>query len=231
VMGLGAIWLILLIVVSVAALIALTSAFGSSGRRGTDEDRARAILRERLAAGEIDEHEYQERLDVLTDDRAGGGSGADRSSTVTVVLAAAALISALLVLTVATFGGGWRPMGDHPADRMHHMTGQRSSSGTAPEPLPEAPEIAIEASEMWFEPATIEVTAGEPINLTLDNRGDVLHDLTIDELDLRIEAQPGQRASAGLGSIEPGEYAFYCSVPGHDSAGMRGTLIVTDPGR
>lgn len=56
--------------------------------------------------------------------------------------------------------------------------------------------------------------------------GQVFHDLTIDELGLRIDVDSGQSDTAGLTVEDPGAYAFYCSVPGHGSAGMRGTLMV-----
>ena len=38
-------------------------------------------------------------------------------------------------------------------------------------------------------------------------------------------AQPGEiRASPS--NLEPGKYTFYCPVPGHEAAGMKGTLTV-----
>lgn len=42
------------------------------------------------------------------------------------------------------------------------------------------------------------MTAGEPVNLTIINRGRVLHDVTVDEFDLRIEMDRGQDNTAGL---------------------------------
>jgi hypothetical protein len=77
--------------------------------------------------------------------------------------------------------------------------------------------------------ADVEVAAGEPTNLTVVNDGDAFHDLTIDEVGLRIDVDSGQQATAGLEIDEPGEYEYYCSVPGHAGAGMRGTLTVTPP--
>ena len=29
----------------------------------------------------------------------------------------------------------------------------------------------------------------------------------------------------------PGAYRFYCNIPGHEAAGMHGTLIVTEAGQ
>ncbi len=28
-------------------------------------------------------------------------------------------------------------------------------------------------------------------------------------------------------TLQPGTYTFYCTIPGHEAAGMRGTLTVT----
>lgn len=142
-------------------------------------------------------------------------------------------VVAVLLLTVLLLvgpGGGrdgwWGPMGGPMGGHMEGMPG-RGGQGSAPEPVADAGEVTIEATEMAFDPASIEVAAGEPVNLVVTNVGEAFHDLTIDELDLRIEVDAGQTAAAGLEDLEPGEYDYYCSVPGHANAGMRGTLTVT----
>ena len=71
---------------------------------------------------------------------------------------------------------------------------------------------------------TIEFRTGQPLNLTLQNNGRVFHDFVIDELGFRLAADAGDSITGGLRVDRPGEYRFYCSVPGHASAGMAGTL-------
>ncbi|MCH7860368.1 MAG: multicopper oxidase domain-containing protein, partial [Proteobacteria bacterium] len=41
-------------------------------------------------------------------------------------------------------------------------------------------------------------------------------------------AMPGTTASVIFTATEPGEYEFFCTIPGHKEAGMVGRLIVTD---
>jgi uncharacterized cupredoxin-like copper-binding protein len=54
----------------------------------------------------------------------------------------------------------------------------------------------------------------------------VFHDLVIEELDPRLAVDPGGTGTAGLQVDQAGMYEFYCSVPVHAAAGMRGTLEV-----
>lgn len=96
-----------------------------------------------------------------------------------------------------------------------------------PEPIPGARDVVVEAGDMYFEPDTLRVEAGESINITVTNVGNTFHDLTVTELDFMIDVPAGVTATGGLTVNEPGEYAFECTVPGHASAGMTGTLIVT----
>lgn len=91
-----------------------------------------------------------------------------------------------------------------------------------------AREIQVTASSFAFDPGEIRVTAGDEIAIALTS-ADVMHDFTIDELDAHVVADVGETVAGGLRADEPGEYTYYCAVPGHRAAGMEGTLIVEAP--
>jgi len=83
---------------------------------------------------------------------------------------------------------------------------------------------------MQFEPATLTAKAGQPVQVTLDNSsGKLAHDFDITDgvaQPVKITAQPGQTATATFTIDKPGSYTFFCSQPGHEQAGMKGTLTV-----
>jgi uncharacterized cupredoxin-like copper-binding protein len=80
---------------------------------------------------------------------------------------------------------------------------------------------------MSFDPSNVTVRAGEPIQLTLQNKGQMPHDFTLGDgvtQPVKITAMGGQSASARFTIDKPGIYSFECSMPGHAFAGMRGTI-------
>lgn len=78
-----------------------------------------------------------------------------------------------------------------------------------------------------FEPEELTATAGE-ITVELTSGEGVLHTFVIEEQEeLVVEAAAGATASGTI-ELEPGEYTFYCDVPGHRQAGMEGTLTVVE---
>jgi uncharacterized cupredoxin-like copper-binding protein len=84
-------------------------------------------------------------------------------------------------------------------------------------------------NSMSFNPAAIEVQSGQPVEVTLRNSGGIPHDFTLSEgvaQPVTISANGGETASGTFTVDTPGTYAFVCAVPGHASAGMRGTLSV-----
>ncbi|MEF3273157.1 MAG: cupredoxin domain-containing protein [Chloroflexus sp.] len=94
------------------------------------------------------------------------------------------------------------------------------------EPLRER-SIEITATEMRFDPDRVEARTGEQIFLRLRNRGQVAHSLTI-ELptgDRTVSADPGVDAILVFRAPAPGEYRFYCRIPGHEE--QQGVLVVT----
>lgn len=111
-----------------------------------------------------------------------------------------------------------------------------------------ATEITVTMTEFGFEPNTINVTAGEPVKLTLVNNGAVEHDFAVEvipvenvstegmdmdhmsgdhaEFDLHTATGPGETNVLKFTPTAPGTYKIICSVPGHLEAGMTGELIV-----
>lgn len=92
-------------------------------------------------------------------------------------------------------------------------------------PVDGAPDTRIVADALSFEPARLELAAGEPFNLVLSSR-DMFHDLVIDEVDLHLSAERDETTTGGLDGLEPGTYLAYCSVPGHREAGMELEVVV-----
>lgn len=77
---------------------------------------------------------------------------------------------------------------------------------------------------------TTELTA-QPGDITIDftNDSPVAHDVVIDDPDgNEVAATPvvTNESTSTEFTATAGDYTFYCSVPGHEAAGMKGTLTV-----
>ncbi len=105
-----------------------------------------------------------------------------------------------------------------------------TSSGAAPPPAEQAADeapatVQVTLSEFDVVPGAIEVAAGGSLEVT--NAGSSEHDLAIVDADLGTPMLgAGESASLSLGDLAPGVYEVLCTVPGHDSSGMTGTLTV-----
>ncbi|MFZ5933203.1 MAG: cupredoxin domain-containing protein [Patescibacteria group bacterium] len=106
-----------------------------------------------------------------------------------------------------------------------------SGGKTTPIPLVEEGEdireITIEASEYSFAPRGISLAKGEKVRLTFKNTGNLPHNLTIDELNLKTRTiAGGQEDTLEFIAEESGTFSFYCGVAGHRGLGMEGSLEV-----
>jgi plastocyanin len=87
--------------------------------------------------------------------------------------------------------------------------------------------VTVEAPDMSFDPDEISASAGQDLEVTLDNTDGQTHTFTLDEADFEIEAAGGESETGTLTvPDEAGDYEFYCAVPGHREAGQVGTLTV-----
>ena len=80
-----------------------------------------------------------------------------------------------------------------------------------------------------FSPSTVSVKAGQPLEVTFKNGGEILHDFTAQQglaKPVTILEQGGRSGSATIIYDKPGTYKFFCSQPGHDQLGMHGTITV-----
>jgi uncharacterized cupredoxin-like copper-binding protein len=80
-----------------------------------------------------------------------------------------------------------------------------------------------------MDPSTITVKAGQPLQVTFRNDGEILYDFTAEQgltKPVTILEQGGQSGTATLTYAKPGTYKFLCSQPGHDQLGMHGTITV-----
>jgi high-affinity iron transporter len=104
-----------------------------------------------------------------------------------------------------------------------------SAGGVGSSPTPTPRTIAVAAREFAFDPTTIDATAGR-VTFHVTNAGTVEHefeilgagDRTIDEVEGLV---PGLSIDLTV-ELAPGTYRYVCRLPGHQAAGMTGTLTV-----
>jgi len=82
--------------------------------------------------------------------------------------------------------------------------------------------LVFVADDNFWESAPETAEAGENV-IAIDNIGNVEHNVVIDELDVRVEADGGEIDFEEY-EIPPGEYYFYCDIPGHEAT-MNGEIV------
>ncbi|HWV24015.1 MAG TPA: cupredoxin domain-containing protein [Thermomicrobiales bacterium] len=93
-------------------------------------------------------------------------------------------------------------------------------------PAGDSTDIVIAAEDIQYDVTELTVPAKTDVKITVVNNGFIQHDFVIDELGVSIgPLGSGERAEVVI-NAEPGEYTYYCSVPGHRDAGMEGKIIV-----
>lgn len=100
--------------------------------------------------------------------------------------------------------------------------GGASSSNNA-----NAVNMTVTTTEFKFDPATITVAPGQPINLTVNNKGSIEHTWVLKAANVKITVQPGKSETKTFTApTTPGTYPIDCDIAGHKEAGMMGQLIV-----
>jgi plastocyanin len=85
-----------------------------------------------------------------------------------------------------------------------------------------------EDGSLQFDPTSLEAPAGE-VSVEYTNPSPVPHNVAIEaagEVIAQGETVSGGDSGTATAQLEPGDYTYFCSIPGHREAGMEGTLTV-----
>ena len=133
--------------------------------------------------------------------------------------------SALLLLAVAgcSASGSATPSPTTPAASTPAASAPTASASTATNATP------ITVRDFKFDTPDVAVTG--QVALAVMNAGPTVHDLTIRDSSGTVL---GETADLKAGDSETltidlpaGKYVIFCSLPGHESLGIKGTLTVT----
>jgi nitrite reductase (NO-forming) len=114
-----------------------------------------------------------------------------------------------------------------PADPDGSPSPEASPEGS---PSPTAGEVTIEMGDIFFDPSRVTIEADTDVTIALPNNGAAPHNFNIDdnnnESDPDIhsgDVSPGDSTTVTV-NLAAGDWYFYCSIPGHEAAGMHGTI-------
>lgn len=104
--------------------------------------------------------------------------------------------------------------------------------GGAPTDAADADVLAITVSDFMIDPNDLEVT-GSTVAIDVVNDGPTPHNLSVRDAGGEVvmataDLSPGDTETI-TAELEPGDYTIFCSLAGHESLGMSGTLTVAAP--
>jgi len=88
--------------------------------------------------------------------------------------------------------------------------------------------VTIRATEYAFTPASLSAHVGQTVRIRFENHGSLQHNFVIDNVIWSVMVDPGKTVELEFTAPnQPGDYPYYCAVPGHRELGMQGMLHVT----
>jgi uncharacterized cupredoxin-like copper-binding protein len=105
-------------------------------------------------------------------------------------------------------------------------TAPTTTAPAAPSPASQAQTVPVSESEFKIVLPKIALKAGK-ITFDVKNVGKIPHDLAVKGTSFKSELiQPGGSTKL-TATLKPGTYELYCTVPGHEAAGMKLTVTVS----
>ena len=102
-----------------------------------------------------------------------------------------------------------------------------------PSPSRAATEVTIGAYDIYFDPNEVTIPANTDVAVIVSNHGVIGHNFSITDHNNPDVPNLGIDVDLAVGTTETitidapaADYYFFCNVPGHEAAGMFGTLHV-----
>ncbi len=134
------------------------------------------------------------------------------------------LLAVTAVLALAGCGGSDEKSSGSSSKATSTPTAtQAASSGGGGETL----KLAADKSALKFDKSSLTAKAGK-VTLEMSNPSQLPHAVAIKGNGVDVDGKTvgnGETSTAST-DLKPGTYTFYCPVPGHEAAGMKGTLTV-----
>jgi uncharacterized cupredoxin-like copper-binding protein len=97
---------------------------------------------------------------------------------------------------------------------------------TTTAPKPQATTIEPVETEFKIALPSTQLKAGK-ITFLVKNEGNIPHDLAVKETGDKTKLIPAGGSAELTVTLKPGKYELYCTVPGHEAAGMKLEITVT----
>ncbi|MGZ8705951.1 MAG: cupredoxin domain-containing protein [Gaiellaceae bacterium] len=91
---------------------------------------------------------------------------------------------------------------------------------------PAETKVPVSETEFKITLGSTDLKAGE-ITFQVKNDGKVPHDFAIKETGDKTKEIPAGGTAELKVTLKPGKYVFYCSIPGHEAAGMKLSVTVS----
>jgi uncharacterized cupredoxin-like copper-binding protein len=107
-------------------------------------------------------------------------------------------------------------------------SGGSGSGGSSTPANAQVVEIDIAQSGFAFTTSSAQAKAGA-VELRSKNPQSISHDISLKGNGVDVHGKlvsSGGVSTVTVSNLKPGTYEFYCSVPGHEAGGMKGTLTV-----
>jgi nitrite reductase (NO-forming) len=131
-------------------------------------------------------------------------------------------------LSAVAAGPGHTPVPGTPAAEP-----EASAAETPPAAPAAATEVEIGSYDIYFDPNEVTIPADTDVTVNLPNHGVIGHNFSVTDhnnpdvpnLGIDVDLAVGVTETITI-SAPAGDYYFFCNVPGHEAAGMFGTLHV-----